>query len=270
MRLSVDHRTIYRFTEPQSRLVQMLRMTPQNTHDQTVAQWRIDIDCDARLRQGRDGFGNAITMLYIDGPIDGIEIDVTGEVLTSHSDGVVHGAYEVLPPALFLRPTETTAQDKAIADFVARVATPAQGRIGALHRVNEALHERFAANPGRPEPNLGAAAAFRLDSATSRDFAQMFIVAARSLGAPARYVSGYLLTEREDDHRPTPHGWAEAHVDGLGWIGFDPFTGDCPEEHHVRVAVALDAAGAAPVAGSRLGEGGERLEVDVVVSRDGQ
>jgi len=254
MRLSVDHRTIYRFTEPQSRLVQMLRMTPQNTHDQTVAQWRIDIDCDARLRQGRDGFGNAITMLYIDGPIDGIEIDVTGEVLTSHSDGVVHGAYEVLPPALFLRPTETTAQDKAIADFAARVTTPAQGRIGALHRVNEALHERFAANPGRPEPNLGAAAAFRLDSATSRDFAQMFIVAARSLGAPARYVSGYLLTEREDDHRPTPHGWAEAHVDGLGWIGFDPFVGACPEEEHVRMAVALDAAGAAPVAGSRLGD----------------
>ncbi|RZM17659.1 MAG: hypothetical protein EOP67_62200, partial [Sphingomonas sp.] len=148
MRLSVDHRTIYRFTEPQSRLVQMLRMTPQNTHDQTVAQWRIDIDCDARLRQGRDGFGNAITMLYIDGPIDGIEIDVTGEVLTSHSDGVVHGAYEVLPPALFLRPTETTAQDKAIADFAARVTTPAAAGHRSRYRSATARPSGHACSAG--------------------------------------------------------------------------------------------------------------------------
>ena len=270
MRLSVDHRTIYRFTEPQSRLVQMLRMTPQNTHDQTVATWRIDVDCDARLRQGRDGFGNVVTMLYIDGPIDGIEISVSGDVLTSHSDGVLHGAHEVLPPALFLRPTDATAHDAAIAVFAAGAVEGTRGPIGALHRLNDALHARFPADDGRPEPGLGAAAAFRRDRATSRDFAQMFIVGARSLSVPARYVSGYLLTGQDDDHRPTPHGWAEAHVDGLGWVGFDPFTGDCPEEEHVRVAVALDAAGAAPVAGSRLGEGGERLEVDVVVSSDGQ
>ncbi len=269
MRLSVDHRTIYRFTTPQSRLVQMLRMTPQNTHDQTVARWRIDVDCDARLRQGRDGFGNVITMLYIDGPIDGIEISVTGDVLTSHSDGVVHGAHEVLPPALFLRSTPTTPQDGAIARFAENAASGASGRIGALHRLNDAVHARLAPDLGRPKPDLDAAAAFRLDSGTSRDMAQVFIVGARALGVPARYVSGYLFTDRDDDHRPTPHGWAEAHVDGLGWIGFDPFVGACPEEEHVRMAVALDAAGAAPVAGSRLGEGGERLDVDVVVSSDG-
>ena len=85
-----------------------------------------------------------------------------------------------------------------------------------------------------------------------------------SLDIPARYVSGYRLAEGE--HQPTPHGWAEAHVAGLGWVAFDPSTGQCPEEDHVRVAVALDAAGAAPVAGSRLGVGAEILDVDVVVS----
>ena len=67
MRLSIDHRTVYRFSEPQSRLVQMLRLTPENTHDQTVAGWRIDVDRDGRVRGGRDGFGNAVTMLYVEG-----------------------------------------------------------------------------------------------------------------------------------------------------------------------------------------------------------
>ena len=70
MRLSIDHRTVYRFAVPQGRLVQMLRLTPENTHDQTIASWRIDVDCDARLRTGRDGFGNVVTMLYAVGSIN--------------------------------------------------------------------------------------------------------------------------------------------------------------------------------------------------------
>lgn len=264
MRLSIDHRTVYRFTEPQSRLVQMLRMTPENSHDQTVARWRIDVDCDATMRRGRDGFGNAITMLYCEGPVADIEIAVRGEVLTSHSDGVVRGVTEVLPPALFLRATEATPRDPAIAAFAAEAAAGGNGPIGMLHRLNRAFNTRFALERARPEPGLSAAAAFQRATATSRDLAHMFAVAARSLDIPARYVSGYSIVE--GSVRPTPHGWAEAHVEGLGWVGFDPCTGRSPQEESVRVSAALDASGAAPVAGSRLGEGEEELDVAVTVS----
>jgi hypothetical protein len=129
MRLSIDHRTIYRFSAPQGRLVQMLRMTPENNHDQTVAAWQIHVDCDAKMRPGRDGFGNAVTMLYVEGPIRGIEIEVSGEVLTSHSNGVLHGVAEVLPPALFLRATAMTPADAAIIGWAADLVgdTPKRG-----------------------------------------------------------------------------------------------------------------------------------------------
>ena len=267
MRLSVEHHTIYRFAAPQGRLVQMLRMTPENSYDQTVAAWRIDVDCDVRLRAGRDGFGNAIRMLYAEGPLDGIEITVTGEVLTSHSDGVLHGVPETLPPALFLRSTPATHEDVTIAAFAAGQAagvTP----LSALHAINRSLHARFEVDRGRPLVGLSAAEAFTRRSATPRDMAHMFVVAARSMGVPARYVSGYCAAVFDGTHRPTPHGWAEAHVDGIGWIGFDPCAAVSPEEGYVRVAVALDAMGAAPVAGSRLGDGGEALDVDVVVTRE--
>jgi transglutaminase-like putative cysteine protease len=266
MRVSVDHRTTYRFSAAQSRLVQMLRMTPPNSHDQTVASWRIEVDCDARLREGRDGFGNHVTMLYVDGPIDSIEIAVVGDVLTTHSDGVLHGVSEVLPPGLYLRSSPATPPDPAIAAFAAEVAGGAD-RLSALHQLNDAFHQRFAIDLRRPEPALDAGAAFTRNGATPRDMAQMFAVAARSLGVPARYVSGYSVAAFLDRHRPTPHGWAEAYVDGIGWIGFDPCTARCPEEEYVRVAVALDAVGAAPVAGSRLGDGDEELDVDVQVLR---
>ena len=117
---------------------------------------------------------------------------------------------------------------------------------------------------GRPEPGLGAADAFDAATTTARDLAQVFIAAVRAMGVPARYVTGYC--DLHDDHRPTPHGWADAWVDGIGWVGFDPTLGISPEDHHVRVAVALDAAGSSPVAGSRLGDGRECLDVDVSVS----
>ena len=264
MRLSVDHRTTYRFSAPQARLVQLLRLTPPSTHDQAVAAWRIDIDCDAKTRTHRDGFGNVTTMLYVEGPVTSLEIAVTGEVLTSPSSGVVHGAAEPLPPPVFLRQTERTVPDAAITGWAHGVG--GGGGLERLNRLNVALNARFEMARSRPEPGLTAAAAFTRDRLPPRDLAHLFVTCARLLGVPARYVSGYSLDV--DGHRPSPHGWAEAYVEGTGWVGFDPSTARSPEDRHVRVAVALDAAGAAAVSGSRMGEGTEALDVDVAVHRE--
>jgi transglutaminase-like putative cysteine protease len=264
MRISIDHRTTYRFTSPQARVVQLLRMTPENTDDQTVAAWHIAVDCDARMTQHRDGFGNCTTMLYAEGPLERIEVAVSGEMVTSRSDGIQRGATEPLPPRVFLRDTPMTLADEAVADFAREAA--AGDDMAALLRLNDAIHAHAAIDRGRPEPGLAAADAFSRTSATSRDLAQIFIAAARSLGVPSRYVTGYC--DLEGDHRPTAHGWADAWVDGVGWAGFDPTLGTHSGEHHVRVAVALDAFGAAPVAGTRLGDGREALDVDVTVQRE--
>ena len=268
MRLSVDHRTTYRFTAPQSRVVQLLRLTPGNSHDQTVASWRIHLDCDARLREGRDGFGNHVTMLYAEGPLSTIEIAMHGEVVTSHSAGIVLGVPEPLAPAVFLRSTPATAPSAALAEWTRQLGGKSSALSG-LHALNEGLHDRFAVERERRRTVRPAVEVGVGNSATPRELAQLFCAGARSLGVPARFVSGYHLWEIDGEHRPAPHGWAEAFVEGIGWVGFDPTTGRSPEETYIRVAVALDGAGAAPVAGSRLGEGVEELEVDVSVTREG-
>ena len=267
MRLSIDHRTTYRFSQPQTRLVQMLRLTPEDTHDQTIAAWRIDVDCDARLRTTRDGFGNKVTMIYAEGPLTHIEIAVTGEVLTSETPAaVLRGALDPLPPMVFLRSTPLTEPDEAIASFAAKVAGDGDSA-ARLQRLNAALHERFHLNIRRPNRGRTAAEAFVLPEATARDLAQMMIAAAHSLGFPARYVSGYCLTALSGAGCPTPHGWAEVHIEGTGWVAMDPCFGLRTDESYVRVAVGLDGVGAAPVAGSRLGSGDEDLDVDVHVDK---
>ena len=178
---------------------------------------------------------------------------------------MVHGPYDPLPPGLFLRSTALTAPDAALTAFaheVARGGTP----IARLQALNGAVNARFALDRERGDAARTAGEAFEGTEATARDMAHVVVAAARVLGIPARFVSGYSAVA--GDHRPSPHSWAEGFVDGVGWVGFDPTIAQSPEDRHVRVAIALDAHGATAVAGSRLGEGRECLDVDVSVQRE--
>ena len=263
MRLIVDHRTAYRFTQPQARVVQILRMTPSDHDSQTVVDWRIDVSCDARLKAGRDGFGNCTHMLYIDGPVEAVELAVHGEVLTEDSIGIVSGGTEPLPPLLFARPTPLTLPSEALSGFARDAAGGGDDMIERLHRINRAIRDRIGRIEGPPDMARTAADSFAAGEGVSRDIAHVFVAAARTIGTPARFVSGHYLDGR--DPLRTAHSWAEAHVDGLGWVGFDPCAGFSPDESYIRVAVGLDASYATPVSGARIGGGAEKLDVEVRV-----
>jgi transglutaminase-like putative cysteine protease len=209
----------------------------------------VHVDHDARLRTGRDGYGNRTVMLYVEGPVETIELSVSGEVLTNPAAGVVHGSVEPLPPALYLRPTELTPAEPLIAAFALGAGGSTHDIIGRLHLINAALHRRCS---WQANADLrGVSQAFEHKSAAAADLAQMFIVAARSLGVPARYVSGYRAASGDP---ATPHAWAESFVERLGWVTFDPTTGLSADDGYIRVAMALDAGGAAPLAGPGWGD----------------
>ena len=101
-------------------------------------------------------------------------------------------------------------------------------------------------------------------SAVGDGQAELFIAAARLLGFPARYVSGYLLVDGAAE-KAARHAWAEAHVDRLGWVGFDVANLMSPDANYVRVATGRDHRDAMPVSGIRLGQADERLAVSITV-----
>jgi transglutaminase-like putative cysteine protease len=111
------------------------------------------------------------------------------------------------------------------------------------------------------EVTTTAAEAFSLRRGVCQDLTHIFIAAARCLGIPARYVSGYLYRVDGVVDQEAGHAWAEANVPGLGWVGFDAANGISIGEGHVRVAIGLDYLGAAPVRGTRQGGGSEDLDV---------
>ncbi|MFN3838836.1 MAG: transglutaminase family protein [Brevundimonas sp.] len=259
MRIRIDHATRYAYARPARFIVQMLRLTPKSCEGQQVRDWRIETDVDARLRRGEDAFGNVVHSLYTERPTNELTIRVTGEVSTVDTGGVVRGQAERLSPLVFLRDTPLTQADPAIVDFAR--AIPDGAPLGRLHALMGALHQDVAFEVGSTSATHTAAEAFAQRRGVCQDHAQIFITAARLLGIPARYVSGHLSRQDGQHDQDAAHAWAEAWVEDLGWVGFDPANGICPTQHYVRVAVGLDALGATPIRGTSYGGGQESLTV---------
>ena len=263
MRLSVHYNTHYRFSEEARRVIQLLRLTPVTFDGQIVHDWRIDVDCDARLREGRDGFGNIIHMLYVDQPVDALKVSVNGRVTTEDRSGVVGGLPHELPVEVFKRATPLTAADEALRDFAASI--PNGDTLERLHRLNAAIHDRLKFDTETTHADTSAAEALAAGHGVCQDFAHIFIAAARSAGLPARYISGHLFRRDGEVHQEAAHAWAEGFVEHLGWVAFDPTNGIGADDAYIRVACGLDYRDAAPFAGSRSGGGEEKLDVDVTV-----
>jgi transglutaminase-like putative cysteine protease len=266
MRLTIDHHTRYQFSEPQARVVQLLRMTPSDHVGQTVSDWRIDVDCDARLRDGRDGYGNLTTMLYIDGPISAIELMVRGEVLTDDSAGAIKGCTETLPPLFFTRVTPQTRADEAITELAQTVVGVGPRTADRAVSLMAAVHDVITPRPGRTEKSITAADAFALGHGSVRDCAHVLIAAARAVGYPARLVSGHCLDGPNAASHSSAHCWTELYIQDEGWISLDPSTNRSPRDSYVRVAIGLDASDSTPLSGTRRGGGIEALDVDVRVA----
>ena len=265
MRLSVHYDTHYVYSEPARKVIQLLRLTPLGFPGQNVLDWRIDVDRDVGLREGRDGYGNITHMLYIDDLVDSVKISVTGRVLTEDRSGVVEGLPNDLPPQIFLRDTPLTHPGPGLHDLAAALDQQRGTTLDKLHRLTAAIHTRMTFDTDRTEADTSATDAFSAGHGVCQDFAHIFIAVARAARIPARYVSGHLFRRDGSASQEASHAWAEAWIEDLGWVGFDPTNGICADDAYIRVAGGLDYRDAAPFVGARNGGGREELSVQVQV-----
>jgi len=269
MRIHVSHITTYHYQTPPAGVTQILRLTPRNHDSQYVCDWRIDVSADCRLHQHEDAFGNITHSFTADGPFNELSVAVEGEVDTTDTHGVVTGTVERFPPSLFLRESALTQPDAAIVDFAetARAEAGEADALGMLHILLSDLNREIKFDTDPTHTATTAAEAFALRRGVCQDLTHIFIAAVRQLGLPARYISGHFYRNDGVTEQEAGHAWAEAFVEHLGWVGFDPANGISTTDAHVRVAVGLDYLGAAPVRGTRFGGGGETLTVTVHVDQ---
>lgn len=268
MRVRISHTTSYRYETPPAGVTQMLRLTPRHHDGQYVVDWRIELSVDSLLHQHEDAFGNITHSFTVAGPPGALSITVEGEVDTQEAHGIVSGTFERFPPALYLRETPLTQPDSAIVEFAeATRAAAGSDTLTLLHALLAAINSAVTFDIDPTHAATTAAEAFALRRGVCQDLTHVYIASARHLGVPARYVAGHLWRADGVTAQEAGHAWAEAYVEKLGWVGFDPANGICVTEAHVRVATGLDYLGAAPVRGARYGGAGENLQVAVHVAQ---
>jgi transglutaminase-like putative cysteine protease len=268
MRIAISHDTTYRYATPARSVIQTLRLTPRNHEGQYVVAWRITVSADCRLDPQQDAFGNITHSFTADGPLDELVVRVEGQVENENTHGVVQGAIERFPPALFLRETALTQPDEAIAVLAEQSRAHAgPDTLSVMHALMKLVHADMTFDSDPTRVTTTACEAFRLKRGVCQDFTHIFIAATRHLGIPARYVSGYFCRADGVIEQDAGHAWAEALVPDLGWVAFDPTNGISATDQHLRVAVGLDYLSAAPVRGAQTGGSGEALSVRVLVDQ---
>lgn len=265
MLLSISHQTTYRYEAGASDAAMRLRLTPPDGPTQKVRDWHVTLNDEPQLPGWTNSFGVGEAFWRSGRRVEEAVIRAEGVVETIDRAGVLGQVQEAASPRVFLVTSDLTAPDDAICDL-ANAARSAEGDLTTLHALCRDVHEALAYRTEVTDSATPAARVLELRSGVCQDFTHLFVTAARVLGLPCRYVAGYLHDPEIADGFHASHSWAEAHVDGLGWIGFDPTRKLCVTADYVRLSVGLDAFDAAPIRGVGIFGGTVTMHVDVAVS----
>lgn len=264
MRLKITHTTRYDFDTGVSYGLWQLRKFPKSFRAQKVLGWTTSVEGGRKELQFEDFHRNTVELLSSEPGSCAVTIRSEGEVEMTDTHGIV-GPHEGFAPLwLFRRSSDQTRPGPGTRDLVKQVEGKTE--IERLHALSAVIRDAVTYTSGASEPTWSAEEAVAAGEGVCQDHTHVFLTCARLMNIPARYVSGYLMMN-DRISQDAMHAWAEAHVEGLGWVGFDISNAISPDMRYVRVATGLDYAEAAPVSGMRYGGDGESLTVSVEVAQ---
>jgi transglutaminase-like putative cysteine protease len=262
MQVRISHRTTYRYQEPVKYTAQTLRLTPRRDAEQHTLTW--SIQAPGRRAEQMDAHGNITHLLTLEEPHREISIIVGGIVEITRARDVLR-EQATLSPLAYLAPTVLTAASE-------RIAALARDHLSGPGPLRQRVYDLATGvcagvryRPGTTTVEDPAAAALERGEGVCQDQAHVLIACCRSMGIPARYVSGYLCSR--DAGETASHAWAEVWMsDAQGWHGIDVTHVQPAGTGHCRLAVGRDYLDAAPVRGVRRGGGPEVMDVSITAT----
>ena len=265
-RLLISHITRYSFDRPVTYALQRLKLRPKDSAGQTVENWSIDIDGGKIESNAEDAHLNHVALVSIEPGRTEIAITCSGTVTTDNIDGIVGRHRGHIPLWCFLKPTRLTTAGKNMAKMLSGFKIETDETLNGLHALSDIIRSQLPYEDGHTASDTTSEQALGIGYGVCQDHAHIFIAAARALGIPARYVSGYLLMEGVVEQSAS-HAWAEAHIEPIGWVGFDISNGYSPDQRYIRVATGFDYHDAAPISGLSFGAHDETMIVTLRVEQ---
>jgi transglutaminase-like putative cysteine protease len=260
------------------------RLKPRDLPSQVCLHHELAIaPAPAVTSNHEDYFGNLATVVSVQGPHTQLlirarsTVSVNGEELPQPSETPpweVAADRQTLPfDAVEFVFDSTASGSQHIVEPYARQSFPA-GRplLDAVLELTRRIHDEFTFDPKATTVATPLTEVFASRRGVCQDFARLEIACLRSLGIPARYVSGYMETVPPPG---TPrlvgadvsHAWLSVHCPGIGWIAVDPTNNMLPHDTHITLAWGRDFDDVSPIHGVILGGGAHALRVRVDVVR---
>jgi len=288
MTYNIVHRTLYEYDAPVAVSHHVARLEPRATTAQSRESFSLEISPEPGLCQMRqDYFGNPLCFFSIQEIHQRLEIVTHSCVavragpppvseLSPAWEQVAHRfrdpvSPDVVEPYQFVFDSPQVRASFDLADYAGGsfpVGTPV---LTGARDLTRRIFRDFKFDPTATTVATPLEEVWKKRRGVCQDFAHLGIACLRSLGLPARYVSGYLRT-----HPPAgqprlvgadaSHAWFAIYSHGLGWVDFDPTNDVQPAEEHITVAYGRDFGDVSPVAGILTGGGEHEVKVSVDVT----
>lgn len=266
MQLQIQHSTYYSYDTPVDYALQKVRLNPVSSALQEVGLWQVSVTGGKVETNYTDHYGNHVDLVSAEPGTQKLVISAQGSITTNDkAAGILGKVYGRAPLWHFKEATPLTEAGEATSDLASALTSEAN-LLDGLHLLSEKILKAVPYEIGATNAATTANEALMNGKGVCQDHANIFIAAARAVGVPARYVSGYLMMDGRVD-QDASHAWAEAHVPELGWVGYDVSNGISPDGRYVRLAVGRDAHDAAPISGLRHGAGNEDMVVTLQVQQ---
>lgn len=269
MRTEIRHITEYRYSESAWDSHNEVRLTPESSARQHTRSFHLHVNPEAHITSRRDYFGSVVhhvhvhehhTELRIEAQalVDTQPLQPPGAVPLSALDGLRDELTE------FLVSSPRVPWGKWPELFGVVLPGPTDDLAGFLRALTTQLNHQFTYAPGATSVSTTLSDFAQHGRGVCQDFTHAMLGICRTLGIPARYVSGYLYSGGEMVGADATHAWLEALLPGHGWVGYDP-TNDClAGEKHIKIGHGRDYSDVSPVRGTYYG-GGEHTRLNVEV-----
>jgi transglutaminase-like putative cysteine protease len=288
MEFEITHVTHYKYGHPAAEAYGEARLTPPNLPRQTVLSHRIVIDPEVATSSYTDHFGNRVDFFSL--PFRHKQLFVSNQAVvrthplplpTSSLELSIQEARQILGSVMtdifdYLHVTPVVQTTRESVQWAKKYLSGNAPLGESLQRLNEAIHSEFKYKSGSTENSTPLAAIWKSKIGVCQDFAHIFLSILRTAGLPARYVCGYIETDRVRSASGglarltgavATHAWIEVLVPGMTWVAIDPTNRQWVNERYVAVSFGRDFRDATPIRGTFKGSGGQGMKVRVVMKR---
>ncbi|MCC6536744.1 MAG: transglutaminase family protein [Bryobacterales bacterium] len=276
VRLRTEHVTTYRYSEAALQCHNHARLTPRATARQRLISCQLDVSPEAEpTGTFEDYFGNHVYGFQVRRAHT--ELVITATSVTEVDPLPAFDAAATAPwdqpgelplreAAQFLYDSPRVKRQPAFARYAGASFAAGRPLLEAALELNRRIHREFKYASGETSVDTPVETALEKRTGVCQDFAHVMLGCFRTLGIPARYVSGYLRSNPKFVGAEASHAWVAVYCHGLGWIDLDPTNNLVPSTDHVTLAWGRDYSDVPPVKGITLGGGEQKIDVGVGVT----